>query len=430
MSFYCDHCHFQNNEIQPAGAVQEQGSKYVLKLTHEEDLQRQVIKSDTAIFRIEDLDIEVPPGRGRLTNVEGLVSEVLKDLEAGQKDRKKDDPDLYEKMDVIIQALIKMALGAKLPFSISLDDPTGNSSIEPYQSEDATIKDKYLHKQYARTPQQNAELGLGEPQMSGNGTSKGISQVQEDRGGGMEDVDILEGQTYDLPVECPGCTKPAHMVLQMVNIPYFKQVVITSTQCDHCNYSTSDVKTGGEVPEKGKRIWLDVKGPEDLGRDILKSETCTMRIPECKVEVVPGTMGGRFTTVEGLLSQVRDDLMGSIFDTGLEELEADSMPSQRKKTWIEFFKRLNQAIRGEFEFTILMEDPLAGSYCQTFGEPGEDSNVRSEDYERTEEEEDHLGLHDMKTHLNEEGEYVKEPINKGVVESLPKPASSTKDKSR
>ena len=423
MSFYCDHCHFQNNEIQPAGAIQEQGSKYTLKLTHDDDLQRQVVKSDTSIFRIEDLDIEVPAGRGRLTNVEGLLSEVLKDLESGQKHRKQDDPELYEKMDVIIQALVKMALGAKLPFSISLDDPAGNSSIEPFQSEDAAVKDKYSHKQYARTRKQNADLGLGDGH-----ASELVPQVQEDNGGGMEDVDILEGQTYDLPVECPGCTKPAHMLLQMVNIPYFKQVVITTTRCEHCSYSTSDVKTGGEVPEKGKRIWLDVKGPDDLGRDILKSETCTMQIPECKVEVVPGTMGGRFTTVEGLLSQIRDDLLGSIFDTGLEELHADSMPSHKKKTWVDFFKRLNQAIRGEFEFTILMEDPLAGSYCQTFGEPGEDPNVRTEDYERTEEEEDQLGLNDMKTHLNEEGEYVKEPTGKGMVESFPKQATKSTGK--
>lgn len=89
MSFYCEHCHFKNNEIQPAGEIQEQGAKYIFKLDQMDDLERKVVKSDTAILRIEELEIEVPPGRGRLTNVEGILSEVHQDLEGSQKNRKK-----------------------------------------------------------------------------------------------------------------------------------------------------------------------------------------------------------------------------------------------------------------------------------------------------------------------------------------------------
>ena len=333
-------------------------------------------------------------------------------------------------MDLIVQALIKMSLGARLPFSISIDDPAGNSSIEPSPSEDGGIKGKYVYTQYARTPQQNVDLGLDNDHGPIPSTSEAVPQIEEEDGKGLEDVDIIEGQTYDLPIECPGCTKPAHMLLQMVNVPHFKQVVITSTKCDYCNYRTSDVKTGGEIPEKGKRIWIDVKGPKDLRRDILKSESCTMSIPECKVEVVPGTMGGRFPTVEGLLTQIRDDLMGSVFDTDLEDFKTDAMPSEKKKAWIDFFEQLNKAIRGDIEYTILMEDPLAGSYCQIIGEAGEDPNVRTEEYERTAEEEDQLGLQDMKTHLNEEGEYVKEPhMSRNPSECVAKQASKTLERS-
>ena len=135
-----------------------------------------------------------------------------------------------------------------------------------------------------------------------------------------------------------------------------------------------------------------------------------MNVPECGVEVVPGTMGGRFTTVEGILSQIRDDLRGSIFDTDVDEQRLpDSMPLEKKRGWDIFFGQINKAIAAEIEFTIILEDPLASSYCQTIGEPGEDKQVVIEDYERTEEEEEELGLADMRTHLNEEGEYVKEP---------------------
>ncbi len=158
MSFYCDHCHFKNTEVQPAGEIQERGSKYTLKCGHQEDLQRQVVKSDTATFRIEDLDIEIPPGRGRLTNVEGLVSEILKDLEAGQQQRKKSEPEVYEKVDQVVQLLIKLINSAK--FTITLDDPAGNSWIEPNLSS-SEAKDKYSHTQYPRTVKENAALSLG-----------------------------------------------------------------------------------------------------------------------------------------------------------------------------------------------------------------------------------------------------------------------------
>ena len=417
MSFYCDHCHFKNNEIQPAGEIQEQGSKHIFKITHGDDLQRQVIKSDTAILRIEDLDVELPAGRGRLTNIEGLISNIIKDLESDQRLRKKEDPETYDKIEDIVESLIKMGLGARLPFTMTVDDPAGNSSIEPFP-EDSSVKDKYIQKQYPRTPAQNAALGLGGGEEAENGASEIVPQLQQDSGEGMEDVEILEGKVYKLPVECPGCTKPAHMLLQMVNIPHFKQVVISTTKCDNCDFHTSDVKTGGEVPEKGQRIWLDVKGPEDLGRDILKSENCLLKIVEYDFSVSPGSMGGRFTTVEGLLTQVRDQLKSNVFDTDAEELP-DSMPLEAKRRWSEFFKLIDSAISGELQFTILMEDPLGGCYIETFGEPGEDPNVRIEEYERTEEEEDDLGLNDMRTHLNEHGEYVKEPPGKATAVRLP-----------
>ena len=414
MSFYCEHCHFKNNEVQPAGEIQEQGSKYTFMLGSLDDMERQLVKSDTAILTIEELEIEVPAGRGRLTNVEGILSEVLKDLEGDQKLRKKEDPELYEKINGVVQSLIKMLIGGKFPFTISLNDPAGNSWIEP-STTDSKTKGRYTHSQYPRTPEQNEALGLGETSEERSGApAEMVPQLQPEDGGGMEDVDILEGQTYDLPIVCPGCTRHAHMLVQMVNIPHFKQVIVSTTHCKVCGYHTNDVKTGGEVPEKGRKIWLHVKDAKDLERDILKSETCLLKIPECRVEVTPGTMGGRFTTVEGLVTQIRDDLKGSIFDIGEDEVSTDSMPSDTKKEWGTFFAQLDKAVKGEIQYTILMEDPLGNSYCQllSLDETGNDPKVRTQDYERTEEEEEELGLADMKTKLNEKGEYVKELFDK------------------
>ena len=40
MSFACPECHYQNNQVQSAGQIQEKGAKYALRVQTEADLQR------------------------------------------------------------------------------------------------------------------------------------------------------------------------------------------------------------------------------------------------------------------------------------------------------------------------------------------------------------------------------------------------------
>ncbi|KAL9587979.1 MAG: hypothetical protein Q9203_003203, partial [Teloschistes exilis] len=429
MSFSCDHCGFSNTEVKSAGEIQERGAKYSLDVRDLDDMQRQIIKSDTSVFRLEDLDIEMPPGHSQLTNVEGILLEILKDLESGQRKREKDEPELWAKINAIVQRLLKMTLEQKFPFTITLDDPSGNSWIEP-SPEDRNHK--YHKTEYPRTAAQNAALGLSDEPSTTSGmgntsheqsatSSNGIiahvvPQLPSEAEGStdLEDVDILAGHNYSIPTQCPGCTKEAHVNLQLVNIPYFKEVVVSAVMCLHCNYRSSDVKTGGEIPRLGKKIYLHVKQPIDLSRDILKSETCCVKIEEVGVEVQPGTMGGRFTTVEGLLAQIRDDLRSNVFDIDDDAgAGGDSMPDETRQAWNRFFEILDKAIRGEMEFTILLEDPLANSYVQSLMAPEPDPQLREEDYARTTEEEDDLGISDMRTRMGEDGEYEPEKFEQG-----------------
>jgi zinc finger protein len=67
MSFECEHCGLRNNEIQSAGEIQQKAAKYAFKVENEADLQRQVVKTDLCSFKIEELDLEIPPGKGRYT---------------------------------------------------------------------------------------------------------------------------------------------------------------------------------------------------------------------------------------------------------------------------------------------------------------------------------------------------------------------------
>ncbi|KAF2120944.1 zinc finger protein-like protein zpr1 [Lophiotrema nucula] len=404
MSFDCPHCGFRNSEIQPAGEIQQRGVKFSLKVDLADELSRQIIKSDTAVFRIEDIDLEIPPGRGQLSNVEGILSMVAADLEQKQDERKEVMPEIYEQIQGIIQTIKDMASGKKLPFTITIDDPAGNSSIEPPTE---LGPGKYSRREYPRTAAQNEALGLGDTSGEAPATeirpeyhaSQMYPEMPSEPMVNNVDDDIVENQVYSFPASCPGCTKTCTTNMKMVNIPHFKQVILMSTACDHCGYRSNEVKTGGEVPDKGRRITLSVNTKEDLSRDILKAESCAMSCPELSLDVEPGTLGGRFTTVEGLLTQVKEELYSNIFDTGDG---GDSLNTETKAKWDNFFGQLDAAIKGEVKFTIVLEDPLASSYVQSFTAPEPDPQLKSEDYERTDEEEEHLGLKDIKTEDYEE----------------------------
>ncbi|KFY06743.1 hypothetical protein V492_07791 [Pseudogymnoascus sp. VKM F-4246] len=392
MSFNCPHCSFKNSEIQSAGEIQQKGIHCELRLTSLPDFARQVVKSDTCVVKFIELDVEVPAGRGQLSNIEGLLSMVLEDLEVGQKARKEQQPEVYTAIEAILTKGRKMLDGMAFPFRVSLDDPSGNSLIEPDQKDGVG---KLLRTEYPRTPEQNEALGLGDGANDENNANGGAVAAQE------EDADIIPNEVYSFPATCPGCTKACTTHMKMVEIPHFKQVVIMSTVCDLCGYRSNEVKTGGEVPEKGKKITLKVDGQVDLARDILKSESCALECPELQLSVNPGTLGGRFTTVEGLLTQIRDDLKHQIFDIG--DSGGDSLPSEQQASWTKFFDGIDDAIKGDVKFTVILSDPLASSYVQNLCSPNEDPQITSEDYERTAEEEEDLGLNDIKTEGYEEG---------------------------
>ncbi|KAJ4150323.1 hypothetical protein LMH87_011077 [Akanthomyces muscarius] len=395
MSFSCEHCGFHNNEIQPAGTIQPKGTHYELRLTELPDFGRQVIKSDSAVVKFIELDLEIPAGRGQLSNVEGLLTTVLDDLEMGQEARKEQAPEVHTKIAELIAKGRAMLAGESFPFRVYVDDPAGNSFIAP------DLKDgvgKWEKREYPRTSEQNAALGLADSDVNAAIAAKEAGSGSGGYPGLTNDGEIIPDEVYDFPATCPGCMHACVTHMKMVDIPHFKQVVLMSTVCDDCGYRSNDVKTGGEIPEQGEIIRLTVEDNIDLARDILKSETCGLECPELQLQVNPGTLGGRFTTVEGLLTQVRGDLHGQIYSNAQTGQGGDSLASGDKTQWDSFFEGLDAAIRGDKKFTVVLTDPFASSFVQPLADPpAADPKITRTKYQRTVEEEEELGLGDMKT---------------------------------
>jgi zinc finger protein len=146
------------------------------------------------------------------------------------------------------------------------------------------------------------------------------------------------------------------------------------------------------------------------GGDILKSETCGLRIPEIDLELTPGTLGGRFTTVEGLLSQVQDEL-----SERAPFVKGDSATEDAKSGLELFLEKLDKVIKMEITpVTLVLDDPLANSVCflnsnlpkshsqmfqtqylQNLYAPDPDPNMTIEEYERTWDQNEAYGLNDI-----------------------------------
>ena len=60
MSFSCESCGYQNNEIQPGGRIQERGVQFKVDIEDDRDISRQVVKGDHAIVNVPEIELEIP----------------------------------------------------------------------------------------------------------------------------------------------------------------------------------------------------------------------------------------------------------------------------------------------------------------------------------------------------------------------------------
>jgi len=118
-----------------------------------------------------------------------------------------------------------------------------------------------------------------------------------------------------------------------------------------------------------------------------------VRIPEIDLELVEGTLGGRFTTVEGLLVSIKDQLSAlNPFVLG------DSSQDGSRQKMKEFVKKLDKIIEGEtLNVHLILDDPAGNSYMQNIYAPDSDPEMTVEEYERSYDQNEQLGLNDMKT---------------------------------
>lgn len=391
-SFECPHCGESNNSVSFGGIFGAKKVRYELDVKAPADMGRQVVKSEYATITIPELQLEIPPEsqKGSLSTVEGILDQTKAALDSQQPLRKIEHPKLHDQIAAFCDKLEEYRSG-NVPFTLVLDDPAGNSYIEGrYEYYHPTIDAQLTKYEKERTDIDRQLLGV----------SIEYNTARTDEQERQIDDGLWEGVTQ-IPCHCPACKMPGDMNMKETAIPYFKDTIIMAFKCDHCGYKSNEIKTGGAVSEKGLKITLHVESEDDLKRDVLKSDSASLSIPELHLELAPGTLGGFFSSVEGTVMQIRDqlrDLPQAAFNTG------DSADDSTK-TMVEFVAELTELLEMKKKFTFILDDPLANIYIQNprahMPPPdNEDPRLEREEYIRSFDQDEELGLHDIEVDNN------------------------------
>ena len=245
-----------------------------MHLLKPDDLDRQIVKSSFASVILPDFQLTIPPGRGQLTTVEGIIRDTVRDLNISQPLRKHMDPDNWKKIDDMLRQLRELIgmsededeedggvgrdsddeadkptqdkaahdntdkpLQKFRPFTVTVDDPSGNSF---FQFKGAASEPQWNMRAYNRTFEQNVTLGLvarpedmpdrkGEeanaPVVPADHKLHNAEEFEERRNKTVvtrEDGGVVADEIFSFPSTCSSCGHELETLMQQVNIPYFQ----------------------------------------------------------------------------------------------------------------------------------------------------------------------------------------------------------------
>ena len=153
---------------------------------------------------------------------------------------------------------------------------------------------------------------------------------------------------------CPECLEDdALMMLAMSSeIPYFGEHTQITVICESCGWKHTDfIPSDGERPGYSSLI---VDNAEKCSARVVRSSSCTIRIPELDLEVSPGgSSSGFVSNIEGVINRF-EDAIGSIIRGSADD-----------ETVLNASLELSQGLRkmknGESQFLIELLDPRGRS---------------------------------------------------------------------
>jgi len=93
-----------------------------------------------------------------------------------------------------------------------------------------------------------------------------------------------------------------------ITIPFFKELILSAFCCEHCGEKNSEVTFAGKLEDYGVKYEVNVINQVAFNRKVVKSDFCTIKIPEAGLEIPPETQKGSIKTIEGYIMSTIDGL--------------------------------------------------------------------------------------------------------------------------
>jgi zinc finger protein len=152
---------------------------------------------------------------------------------------------------------------------------------------------------------------------------------------------------------CPVCTTEMDFDWETRDIPHFGEAMLIAGVCC-CGYRHSDTILLSQ--KEPARYTLAVSCQDDLNARVIRSTSGTIRVPELGIDIEPGPASDAYiSNIEGVL----DRIMGIVeFATRSAREAGDPDKTQRGD---EILENMNKALKGQFNLTVIIEDPLGNS---------------------------------------------------------------------
>jgi zinc finger protein len=148
---------------------------------------------------------------------------------------------------------------------------------------------------------------------------------------------------------CPVCSKELTTNWVQDNIPFFGEVMHITSVCE-CGFRYADTLI--MTQRRPVRYELKIRNLDDLNARVVRSTSGTIRIPELGIDIEPGPASESYVSnIEGVLDRVKEILRNVMLWDEKEKTE-------RAKELIAILEKIKV---GEYEITVIIEDPLGNS---------------------------------------------------------------------
>ena len=186
----------------------------------------------------------------------------------------------------------------------------------------------------------------------------------------------------DINIPCPICQQEGQlrMVAHVDEIPYFGEHTQVTVMCHACGWRQTDF-----IPAEGRKAggWsLRIDDVKKLRSRVVRSSSCTVRIPELELEVMPGTNStGYVSNIEGVLNRfidiinmVRRDVVRDLSNPDAEQEEL----MQSLQTLDGLLHSIDN-VGNSTEFTVDFLDP--NGHSMILDEDAEERELTAEELE-------------------------------------------------